>query len=99
MGRVIAIAVVEVSQRLDDAAFTNDSAGAACGHAIQLRAQGFESAQAGVDLAHLRRRQPIRSAAIGFRVVGEVEQGADRRAVEAELARMADEAEAAQMGL
>ena len=91
--------VSEIGQRLDDPAFAGDAAGAAFRHAPQLGAQRMKAAQPGVDLGDLRRGQRMRRAAIRVRVVREVEQCADRPALEAQFSRMADEAEATQMGL
>ena len=87
----------EIGECLDDPAVADHAALAAGRHPLQFGAQCREAPQPRIDLADLRRGKRVRSPAIGFGMIGQVEQRADCLALKAQFARMADEAEASQM--
>ena len=75
--------VPEIGQSFDDPTLADDTALAARRHALKLRAQRRQPSQSRVDLANLRCGQGMRLAAVSSGPVREVEQRADRLALEA----------------
>ncbi len=84
---------VVVAEHLDDAAFGDTAVLAFLDHALDLAAQGGEAGDLLVDIGEMQPGDRIDITAGAVRLVGEIEQLADRLDCEAEIAGMADEAQ------
>ena len=87
-------ALIVIGEHLDDAAFADLTVAAIVEHVPQLRAEELQLGDAPLDVSQVPQHDLVGRLAGLFRLRGEAQQLADRIDLEAEIARMADEAEA-----